>query len=897
MKEANLHPRFSAGVTLVELILTLLLIGIIGSSFALTFIIGLESLGKENPKVDILHCADLVLKRVYREPRLAARIIKAEPLELKFSREKDLCAGTDQGVFLYDDTSASWTQINGTAPDIIPAGISVYSLIQRSDGRLLAAGSDGYVYYSDNLGTSWTGVKLGDSTEVFCLKETADESAIYAGTSLKGDVYKSVDGGESWNNTANLIDTQSQEATIVYKIVEDSGGSIFASTDGTGNANIFKSEDNGTSWVANAISSIPPNTWPYRKAITITNQTASALTDYQILFNITYIDGKMNSDFSDVRWTDGSSPGGGDYKYWISTYTASTSAKFFVLIPSIPASGSVVIYMYYGNASASSNSDRDSTMDVMEVNYHNLRRQNSSGQWRDTVSYTRRFVDPVVIAQPDITYTETDELVLRIRNVINRRFELKQQEPSNRNDRHQAETISWIAIDPGCWLTPDGDKIEARKYSTNANLHAEALSINTSDSISFATSMSSPVVFSQVMSYNDSDFVKTRQYNVTSTGFRVGMENEGGSASIHGVEQIGWMAFESAAGTWDTVPYEIGTTPDSVTHNWYTLVFAGSYSSAPFFTAWMQKRDGGDSAGMRCSNLTTTSVSFKVEEDTTYDSEVNHTGEVVGYIAVGQTGNLPIAKCVYPEPTQSFGLEECVLTVDTDITALAIAQTGVFYAGTEDGAVYKSTTSGESWTLTATLPQGRYVYSITENWRGYIYAGGIRLTAGAIYRSDNEGTSWTIPSVIPVDQVREVCVSNDQTLLAGTSTGGLLYRSVDSGDNWTALPAVSGALYVYSAITAYENTEYYWTGTPYFPGEDPANFFVRIVIDGSTQLEDGYLTNLSFNYYKKDGTELTAGERATQSGRDTIKKIVVTITLTKKGQTVTRSTSIYMLNN
>ncbi len=890
-------------MTLVELLLVILIVGLLFGSLAGTFVTGFDTWNAESPRIDLLHSADLVLMRMSREPKLATRVTKAEPLEFGFLKEKGLCAGTDQGVFLYDGAPGTWEQINGTAPDTIPGGVSVLSILGPLDGRLLGAASDGSVYYSDDLGASWNAVKLGDSTEVRCLLEAADGSAIYAGTANKGDVYKSTDGGLSWGNTANLIDAGAQEAVTVYSLAEDSGGNIFAATDGTGSANIFKSADGGASWAANAISSIPPDTWVYRKSLTVTNQTASALTDYQVMLDISIIAGKMNSDFSDLRFTDGRYPEtGGDYDYWTASYVADASAVIFVNIPSIAALGSVTLYMYYGNASAGSNSD-DAIMDFMEVGKYKLRKQNNPGQWRGRVSFDNSlsFTNPVTIAQPDYTYAEADELVLRIRNVTTAEFRLKQQEPSNRNDKHKEEWISWMAVDAGTWITPDGKKIEAGILAnTTANMHKNAMS---PASVSFTYSLSNPVVFSQMMTCVEpillGVFAKTRQRNVTGTSFQVGMENEELSLIAHGTETVGWIAFESGTGTWDmdsSIQYEIGVTPDSVTHNWYTLTFAGSYSSEPFFTAWMQTRDGGDSSELRCRNLTSASVQFFVEEDTTADGETGHTTEVAGYIVVGQTGILPIAKYVSPEPAVVFGAEEFLLTIDTDITALSIARTGSFYAGTEDGDVYKSTTGGESWSQTGDLALATYVYSLADNWRGYIFAATVRVT-GAVFRSTDEGANWTVPAPIPADQVRTLGTAVDQTLLTGTGTGGLLFRTVDSGSNWSALPAVPGVSNVYSAIPVFESVKYSWSGTPYFPGEDPANRLVRAVFGTASAVGDGYLTSLDFRYFRKNGTELTPAQRATQSGRDTIAMISISLTLTLDDKTVSKATAVYLSNN
>ncbi len=106
------------------------------------------------------------------------------------------------------------------------------------------------------------------------------------------------------------------------------------------------------------------SSWPYRKAITITGSTAGAQTNYQVNVNVTY-SSNMKSDFSDIRFTD--SDGTTLLNQWMESDTASTSASFWVKIPSIPASPSTTtIYMYYGNASAVSASSGDNTFNFFD---------------------------------------------------------------------------------------------------------------------------------------------------------------------------------------------------------------------------------------------------------------------------------------------------------------------------------------------------------------------------------------------------------------------------------------------------------------------------------------------------------------------------------------------------
>jgi len=87
------------------------------------------------------------------------------------------------------------------------------------------------------------------------------------------------------------------------------------------------------------------------------------LTNYQVRINVAY-DSDMKTDFSDLRFTD--SDGTTLLSYWVQTYTASASAIFWAKVPSILASSTKTIYMYYGNPSAGTTSNGENTFDLFD---------------------------------------------------------------------------------------------------------------------------------------------------------------------------------------------------------------------------------------------------------------------------------------------------------------------------------------------------------------------------------------------------------------------------------------------------------------------------------------------------------------------------------------------------
>jgi len=110
------------------------------------------------------------------------------------------------------------------------------------------------------------------------------------------------------------------------------------------------------------------SSWSYRKPITITENSGNTLTDYQVPINITY-DADMVSDFSDLRftWYNSTDATETEIPYWIESKVDSSWAYVWVKVPSITASGTETVYVYYGNTTVvSSESNGNDTFDIFD---------------------------------------------------------------------------------------------------------------------------------------------------------------------------------------------------------------------------------------------------------------------------------------------------------------------------------------------------------------------------------------------------------------------------------------------------------------------------------------------------------------------------------------------------
>ena len=146
-----------------------------------------------------------------------------------------------------------------------------------------------------------------------------------------------------------------------------------------------------------------------------------------------------------------------------------------------------------------------------------------------------------------------------------------------------------------------------------------------------------PIIFTQVSTRNDLTPVIVKLRNVSTTQFQMKLKEEEGNDGIHAVEKVAWVAFEKGTYNGDN-PYDVGSW--LITSNAVDQTFNQAFDNLPNFFAAIQSNNEPDPITVRHTNLSETGVKTWLQEETSFDGEISHNLETVGYMAIQGTGNL-----------------------------------------------------------------------------------------------------------------------------------------------------------------------------------------------------------------------------------------------------------------
>ncbi len=281
------------------------------------------------------------------------------------------------------------------------------------------------------------------------------------------------------------------------------------------------------------------------------------------------------------------------------------------------------------------------TVDTIDT-YHSL-------EW-NIVNLKYTYENPVVLTIPN--NVGSNPANFRIRNITSNSFEMMLTEPESEDGEHISMTVSYIVVEAGEWLLPDGRKLIAGVHSTRKTIGIEG---GSNDTITLPSTLTNPVILAQIQTLENeianipdetSDpWLTVNVQDVTNTEFKLSLERSESNLCSPTVplttltkdEKIGWLAIDGGVqGNFiddDGLAIKYETIIFNNTRGWSDarsrINFVNSYNNTPIFVATKQTRLETDGGWLRYFNLNSSGVELVVDEDRC-DAERSHIDEVSG---------------------------------------------------------------------------------------------------------------------------------------------------------------------------------------------------------------------------------------------------------------------------
>ncbi len=394
-------------------------------------------------------------------------------------------------------------------------------------------------------------------------------------------------------------------------------------------------------------------------------------------------------------------------------------------------------FKLYGTGTLSFASTPTNFTKVLQAEYGSL---SLTEEWQ-TVTLNKTYTNAVVIVS-DPSNNDTDSVTTRIKNVTSTSFDIRIDEPEAHSGTHSTETASYFVGEAGNYEMSDGTKITLGTVSSNdliSNAHESTFDIG--------SSLTNPAVFTQVQTTNDSNWVVTRVRSVTSSTFVLGLqEQESFYSDGHAEETVGYLAIEKGSNKSNgSHTIDVGETSNSFTHSIGSQSFGTTFSGTPALIVKMATRDGGDASNVRTTSISDSSFSAYIDEESSRESEQNHTTEALYYLAFLSPSNtssgtfgFTIADTDTTAPTiinvtattadGSYKKDDTITITVSLSEAVDVTGTPTLTLNTGNNATYSDGTGSDTLTFTYTVQDGDTTSDLDYNATGSL-SGTLKDTA------------------------------------------------------------------------------------------------------------------------------------------------------------------------
>jgi photosystem II stability/assembly factor-like uncharacterized protein len=174
-----------------------------------------------------------------------------------------LFAGTDMGIFRWNEETARWVHLPSPMQDVWAVAID-----PKNPDVLIAGTRPAGFWRSADAGRSWSSliapgiipasdVNAGPTRVTQILFDPVDDGTVWATVEI-GGIYRSKDRGATWECRENGLVSGDVHGLAVVK-PPGGGKTLLATT----NRGLHRSEDNGESWMLQDL----PSPWPYTRSV------------------------------------------------------------------------------------------------------------------------------------------------------------------------------------------------------------------------------------------------------------------------------------------------------------------------------------------------------------------------------------------------------------------------------------------------------------------------------------------------------------------------------------------------------------------------------------------------------------------------------------------------------
>lgn len=251
-----------------------------------------------------------------------------------------------------------------------------------------------------------------------------------------------------------------------------------------------------------------------------------------------------------------------------------------------------------------------------------------TSDWRK-VSFASSYQQPIVVTGP-LSVNDQAPVTVRLRNVTATGFEIRLIQWPYLRTAHGTETISYLVMEQGRHTLADGRRIEAGQF--NGSTGRSTVSLKSSFT-------NTPMVFTAITSCNDAEAISGRVLSVARTGFGYTFRMQERNRFLsHRAETVHYVAWEPGAGQIGSARYVTAVTTQTFASAWKAVALQPTFKQAPLLFADMQSSAGLNPAVLRVQQITAKGFQTQIQEEQSWDREMRHRAEKIGYLAIDPVG-------------------------------------------------------------------------------------------------------------------------------------------------------------------------------------------------------------------------------------------------------------------